>query len=107
MSPKTGQAAVLPTPRVRPWVDFVALTKPRVNLLVLVTTVIGFHLGNQGAADLALLINTVVGTFLVARGAAAFNQVIERDTDRDNFMGAEDAVKYGLIDRVLKQRSQT
>ena len=81
MSSKTGQAAVLPTPRVRPWVDFVALTKPRVNLLVLVTTVIGFHLGNQGGSDLALLINTVVGTFLVASGAAAFNQVIERDTD--------------------------
>ena len=34
-------------------------------------------------------------------------EVIERDTDRDNFMGAEDAVKYGLIDRVLKRRSET
>jgi ATP-dependent Clp protease, protease subunit len=33
--------------------------------------------------------------------------VIERDTDRDNFMGAEDAVKYGLIDRVLKNRSDS
>ena len=33
--------------------------------------------------------------------------VIERDTDRDNFMGAEDAVKYGLIDRVLKNRSES
>ena len=31
-------------------------------------------------------------------------EVIERDTDRDNFMGADDAVKYGLIDRVLKNR---
>ena len=31
-------------------------------------------------------------------------EVIERDTDRDNFMGAEEAVKYGLIDRVLKNR---
>jgi ATP-dependent Clp protease protease subunit len=31
-------------------------------------------------------------------------ETIERDTDRDNFMGAEDAVKYGLIDRVLKNR---
>ena len=27
--------------------------------------------------------------------------VIARDTDRDNFMSAEDAVKYGLIDEVL------
>jgi len=34
-------------------------------------------------------------------------EVIERDTDRDNFMSAEDAVKYGMIDRVLKSRSET
>ncbi len=34
-------------------------------------------------------------------------EIIERDTDRDNFMGAEDAVKYGLIDRVLKNRSES
>ena len=33
-------------------------------------------------------------------------EVIERDTDRDNFMGAEEAVKYGLIDRVLTNRSE-
>ena len=32
--------------------------------------------------------------------------VIERDTDRDNFMGAEDAVQYGLIDKVLTNRVQ-
>jgi ATP-dependent Clp protease, protease subunit len=34
-------------------------------------------------------------------------EVIERDTDRDNFMSAEDALKYGLIDRVLKNRSES
>ena len=33
-------------------------------------------------------------------------EVIERDTDRDNFMGAEEAVKYGLVDKVLKTRTQ-
>ena len=32
--------------------------------------------------------------------------VIERDTDRDNFMGAEDAVQYGLVDKVLTNRAQ-
>ena len=31
-------------------------------------------------------------------------EVIERDTDRDNFMSAEEAVKYGLVDKVLKSR---
>ncbi len=30
--------------------------------------------------------------------------VIERDTDRDNFMDAEDAVKYGLVDQVMDRR---
>jgi ATP-dependent Clp protease, protease subunit len=33
-------------------------------------------------------------------------EVIERDTDRDNFMSAEEAVKYGMIDRVLKSRTE-
>lgn len=33
--------------------------------------------------------------------------VISRDTDRDNFMSAEDAVKYGLIDEVLTRSLKT
>jgi len=32
---------------------------------------------------------------------------IENDTDRDNFMSAEDALKYGMIDRVLKNRTES
>jgi protoheme IX farnesyltransferase len=79
MPSRTDQTAVLPAARA--WVDFVTLTKPRVNLLVLVTTVIGFHLGNRSGVDLALLFHTVAGTFLVASGAAAFNQLFERDID--------------------------
>jgi ATP-dependent Clp protease protease subunit len=31
-------------------------------------------------------------------------EVIERDTDRDNFMSSEEAVNYGLIDRILVSR---
>ncbi|AAW85291.1 ATP-dependent Clp endopeptidase proteolytic subunit ClpP [Aliivibrio fischeri] len=31
-------------------------------------------------------------------------EVIEQDTDRDNFMSADDAVKYGLVDAVLNKR---
>ena len=31
-------------------------------------------------------------------------EVIERDTERDNFMSAEDACKYGLIDKVISKR---
>jgi ATP-dependent Clp protease protease subunit len=32
-------------------------------------------------------------------------EAIERDTDRDNFLSAADAVKYGLVDKVLDKRA--
>ncbi|MBP1554494.1 MAG: ATP-dependent Clp endopeptidase proteolytic subunit ClpP [Oscillospiraceae bacterium] len=31
-------------------------------------------------------------------------EVIERDTDRDNYMSAEDAVNYGIVDKVITKR---
>ena len=31
-------------------------------------------------------------------------KVIEKDTDRDNFLDAKSAVKYGLVDKILEQR---
>lgn len=31
-------------------------------------------------------------------------EVIERDTDRDNFMTAEEAVAYGLVDKIIEKR---
>jgi heme o synthase len=60
--------------------DFLELTKPRLNLLVVLTTLAGYYLGAEGF-NAALLISTVVGTGLVAGGAAAFNEILERDTD--------------------------
>ncbi|WP_038172938.1 MULTISPECIES: ATP-dependent Clp endopeptidase proteolytic subunit ClpP [Vibrio] len=33
-------------------------------------------------------------------------EVIERDTDRDNFMAADQAVEYGLVDAILTQRGE-
>ena len=61
--------------------DFVTLTKPRLNLLVLVTTLAGLYLASPGGVEPSLLVNTLIGTALVAGGAAALNQVWERRTD--------------------------
>jgi ATP-dependent Clp protease protease subunit len=33
-------------------------------------------------------------------------EAIEKDTDRDNFMSAEEAVKYGLVDKIITSRDQ-
>lgn len=64
----------------RPWA-YVALTKPDVTFLVVITTVAGFYLGSVGSLDWALLFSTVFGTALVAGGTAALNQYIEREKD--------------------------
>ena len=61
--------------------DYVALTKPRLNMLVLVTTLAGLYLASPEGVPLTVLVHTLIGTALVAGGAAAFNQVWERETD--------------------------
>jgi len=44
---------------------------------------------------------------ILARHTGQELKTIERDTDRDNFLGAEQAVSYGLVDRVLVSRTET
>jgi heme o synthase len=61
--------------------DYVALTKPRLNVLVVATSAAGYYLGATAAVNVAAFVATVVGTALVAGGAAVLNQVYERDTD--------------------------
>lgn len=41
---------------------------------------------------------------MLARHTGQSIETIERDTDRDNFLSAESAVKYGLVDQVLDKR---
>ena len=43
---------------------------------------------------------------MLAKHSGKTLEDIARDTDRDNFMGAEDAVKYGLVDKVLSNRNE-
>jgi protoheme IX farnesyltransferase len=61
--------------------DFVALAKPRLNALVIATTLGGYYMGAGRGGSLGLLLNTLAGTALVAGGAAAFNQLLEREPD--------------------------
>ena len=61
--------------------DYLSLTKPRLNLLVVATSAAGYYLGAGSAAPGAAMLQAVAGTALVAAGAAVLNQVAERDTD--------------------------
>ena len=70
-------AGVSPT---RP-ADFLALTKPRLNLLVLLTTLAAMYLAAPDGVPPLTLLHALVGTALVAGGASALTQVWERETD--------------------------
>ena len=60
---------------------FVALTKPRIIELLLITTVPVMFLAAGGVPDLWLVLATVVGGYLSAGGANALNMYIDRDID--------------------------
>lgn len=65
--------------------DIIALTKPRITLVVLITMVGGMGLAKRvhPSADLSLAkaLFALLGTALVVSGASAFNMYLERDTD--------------------------
>ncbi len=61
--------------------DYYTLTKPEVNLLILMTTSAGYYLGGRGPFRIGGLVNTLVGTLLVASGTATLNQWMERVWD--------------------------
>jgi protoheme IX farnesyltransferase len=61
---------------------FVALTKPRIIELLLVTTVPTMVLAQKGWPSTALVVVTLVGGALAAGGANALNMVIDRDIDK-------------------------
>jgi len=78
-------AAAIPIAEARRWsavaADYAALTKPRLNFLVVATSAAGYYLGARSPIDPAAMTAAVAGTALVAGGAAVLNQLFERDTD--------------------------
>lgn len=61
--------------------DFLALMKPRILLMVLLTVFAGFYLGARGTPDYTTLLQVLVGAALAGGGTLALNQLVERDLD--------------------------
>jgi heme o synthase len=61
--------------------DYWTLTKPEVNFLVIMSTLVGFYLAWQGPINFVLLFCTLFGTLFVASGTGTLNQYIERTSD--------------------------
>ena len=81
----SGSLAAAPAGEPALWLrtlaDYWVLTKPEVNFLVVISTLVGFYLGARGPLDWMRLIHTLLGTLLVASGTATLNQLMERDAD--------------------------
>src|SRR5204863_7221237 len=84
-SPGTALATVQAPERTRPrskLAAYVALTKPRIIELLLVTTVPTMIVAQAGLPPLWLVVATVLGGTLAAGGANAVNMYLDRDIDR-------------------------
>jgi len=79
--PSDVVVATLDRERSRVAADLVSLTKPRVVVMVLVTTVVGYYVALAGTPDYGRLVALVIGTLLAAGGTLALNQYWERDVD--------------------------
>jgi len=80
----------------RAWA-YVALAKPDVTFLVIITTIAGFYIASRGPLDWALLAHTLVGTTLAAAGTATLNQYTEREADAQMRRTAARPIPSGVI----------
>ena len=61
--------------------DYIELIKPRLVVMILITTAAGFYLGAQQTVDWLLCLHTLIGAGLTAAGVLGLNQYLERDVD--------------------------
>ncbi len=65
--------------------DYYEITKPRLNMLVVVTTVVGYYIAARTAGASLMswtILHTLIGTALTAASAAVLNQVVEKPFDQ-------------------------
>ena len=76
---------------------YIALTKPDVSFLVLITTAAGYYMGARDPVDWLRLVHTVFATMLIAAGTAALNHYIERESDRQMRRTASRPLPSGVL----------
>lgn len=60
---------------------YVELTKPRIALMLVLTSAAGFYLGTKGGFDTVLFVNSIIAILLLAFGVATLNQYWEHRID--------------------------
>ena len=76
---------------------YIALTKPDVSFLVLMTTAAGYYMGARGPVSWWHMSHVILGTLLIAGGTAALNHYLERESDRYMRRTASRPLPSGLL----------
>ncbi len=77
--------------------DYVELTKPRIALVVLVTTFAGMWLAGGNTLSISLVLATLLGTWLASASAGVLNNYIDRDIDQLMSRTAHRATAAGRV----------
>jgi protoheme IX farnesyltransferase len=78
------EGTVLPSTEVRRMArvaEYIELTKPRLTMLSVLTTLAGYYMATQGELEVMRLVHTLIGTFMVGGGCGALNMYVEREHD--------------------------
>jgi heme o synthase len=78
--------------------DYVELTKPRIALVVLITTFAGMWLAAGPTLSISLVVATLFGTCLASSSAGVLNNYIDRDIDKLMSRTSERATAAGRVD---------
>ncbi len=92
--------------------EYFQLTKPRIELLIVISTAVGYCFGLGPSFRISTLLNALLGTALMAGGAATLNQWYERDIDKKmnrtlmrpipaGTISAQNALIFGVLMSVL------
>jgi heme o synthase len=85
------------------WRDYVALTKPRIMSLLLLTAAAGMFAGARGVPDLGRLGALLAGGALASGGASALNHLLDRDVDA--LMGERTASRPVVAGRIAPRQA--
>ena len=70
-----------PLPAKSKFSAFIELTKPRITILILISTALGYYLAESAMINYLNFFYTILGTALLSGGAGTINHCIERDLD--------------------------
>ena len=101
-----------PLPAKSKFSAFIELTKPKITILILVSTALGYYLAENGMMNYLNFFYTILGTAILSGGAGTINHCIERDLDMlmdrtksrpipTGLISIKNALNFGLAQSII------